>query len=150
MANDVRPRAPRETFQALYGLGRAFQPLPPEQRTDAQLEVLRELVIDLVMEVEALREALIREARRAGISPHATSYGQAYRDAALLTHDSRGFWLGEEKLLGVWHGWPDDRQRHHTPAGWRMREGVLMRRLGYSEQEIEQYAEEVDSVHQLT
>ncbi len=109
--------------------------------SDARVRVLTELVLDLVVEVEALRSAFLLAARAKGVAAKQTTYGRAYRDATLLTHDASGVSGGMEKLLARWLG---DRTEN-TLNGHRVRELAMLRRLGYSEDELKQYLEEAES-----
>src|SRR6266540_1591227 len=64
---------------------------------DPRTEVLFEMVCDLLMEVEALPEALLQSA--AGSGGKESAYARAYREIALLTHNSAGPSSGLDKLL---------------------------------------------------
>jgi hypothetical protein len=112
----------------------------------AEVRVLADLVLDLLIEVEALRCALLLEAKAKGVAGKDTTYGRAYRSTALLSHDAAGPSGGLEKLLAVWLG----DQADHSLNGFRLRELAMLRRLGYSEQELEEYARAAESYEMRT
>jgi hypothetical protein len=64
---------------------------------DPRTEVLFAMVCDLLMEVEALRETLLRS--NTGSGRKESAYARAYREIALLTHNSAGPSSGLDKLL---------------------------------------------------
>jgi hypothetical protein len=107
----------------------------------ARVRVLADLVLGLLVEVEALRSALLHEAEAKGVAGKQTAYGRAYRHAALLSHDAAGPSGGLEKLLAVWLGDQPDRSLN----GFRLRELAMLKRLGYSEQELEAYVQEAEA-----
>jgi hypothetical protein len=112
--------------------------------TTKKVEVLTELVLALLMEVEALRSALLEESQARGETLKNSSYGQAYRSTALLTHNAAGPSCGVEKLLERWVS--SRRTRNSIP----LRETLMLMRLGYSQEEIEKYAEEAESYEMRT
>src|SRR5262249_11571828 len=69
---------------------------------ESQVVALRELVIALLMEVEALRAANLAAAKSAGAALKDSDYARAYMETALLTHNSAGPSSGLEKLLARW------------------------------------------------
>jgi len=89
LANPPEPR--RRGF--LFGMGKK----PPP--SDPRLDLLLSMVIDLMMEVEALRAALL--AMESGTPDAKAGYSRAYRDTAYLTHNSAGPSGGLDKLLGA-------------------------------------------------
>jgi hypothetical protein len=104
----------------------------PDPRTD----ILVATTLQLMMEVEALRQALINlEAQGVG---SASAYGRAYRDTAYLTHNSAGPSSGLDKLLARFES--DDVEQ--PPSGREPRvweETPMLRRLRFSEEEISAY-----------
>lgn len=112
-------------------------------------EVLGRVVLDLLMEVEALRRAVQDLSDRAGAGDAGddalagrcgsrgprTAYAAAYADTACLTHDAHGTSGGWEKLLGTFYGQQSGGDR--APEGWR--ECLMLRRLGFSDQEVAEY-----------
>lgn len=119
----------------------------PEQR----LETLERIVLDLMMEIEALRSAMIRLTSRkgatvvgqcvldnpaAGVTPPHTVYGEAYLTTAWLSHWSAGPTCGQDKLVETFYG--DENQRANWDAG-RWREILILLRLGYDRQQLSQY-----------
>ena len=106
----------------------------PSEEGGRRLDSLTILVMDLMMEVEALRTALAAE----------SSYRDAYRETGLLTHNSAGPSMGWDKLLDEFYpGTKDGRGR-----GWR--ESLMLRRLGYSPDEIEAYRRDAEGMEVLT
>jgi len=99
-----------------------------------RVEALTALVVDLLAEVEALRQA------------HAThsAYRDAYRDVSVLTHNSAGPSSGWEKLLDRYY------PREASPDGRAWRESLMMRRLGFSPAEIEAYQREAEEAETYT
>jgi hypothetical protein len=102
-----------------------------------RLEALSRMVEVLMMEVEALRAALLE------VNPRA--YAKAYRETALLTHNSAGPTSGGHKLA----------QRFETngvPAlyGEPLREVIMMARLGFTNEEIRRYILDAEYMGQLT
>ena len=112
----------------------------------AKVRVLTDLVLDLLLEVEALRSALLLAAGAKGVAGKQTTYGRAYRSTALLSHDAAGPSGGWEKLLAVWLG----DQEEGPGNGPRLRELAMLKRLGYSEQELKAYVEEAEGYESRT
>ena len=75
--------------------------------------------------------------------PH-TAWRTALRGCR--THDAAGMSGGLEKLLAEWLGDQADR----TLNGFRLRELAMLKRLGYSEQELQQYLEEAEAYEMRT
>src|SRR5438128_6532909 len=67
-----------------------------------EVEALTHLVLTLLMEVESLRAAVLEDDRTTLASLKDSSYARAYRETALLTHNSAGPSTGIEKLLEHW------------------------------------------------
>jgi hypothetical protein len=115
---------------------------------DTRAKMLGRVVLDLLMEVEALRRAVKDLSDRAGaadagddalsgprhgVSSPRTAYAAAYLDTAWLTHWSAGPSGGWEKLLAEYYSW-DSR----LPE-WR--ECLMLERLGFSQADISNYKE---------
>jgi hypothetical protein len=109
-----------------------------------KLASLAEIVMALMMEVEALREAIIEESRVKGIAPKDSSYGKAYYQTALLTHNAMGPSDGWHKLARLFFS------NNTTPNGIALREALMLLRLGYSPEEIEEYAAKAEENEMLT
>jgi len=105
-----------------------FQHRARQNEIEQRFRLLTTAFIDLAMEVEALREAQI-----AG-----STYRQAYRDSALLTHDSTGPSSGIEKLLSRFY------PKSSGPDGRNWREVLVLERLGFTPKEILKYQEEAE------
>jgi hypothetical protein len=112
----------------------------------AKVCVLAELVIDLFVEVEALRSALLLSVEAKGLPGNQTTYGRAYRKTALLSHDATGPSGGLEKLLALWLG----DHPNHSQDGLRLRELAMLKPLGYSDPELQAYIEEAESYESRT
>jgi hypothetical protein len=127
---------------------------------DARIEVLVTLLMDLFVEVEALRESVIR---LDGVIPGArpvtgieidysglvfpcrkSIYQKAYLETAYETHNNGGPSGGLDKLLA----------RFYPPAaddmGRTWRECVLLDRLGFSQPEIAAYKRAAEEAEMLT
>jgi hypothetical protein len=112
-----------------------------------RVEALVKLVLDLLMEVEALREGLVQacdetrgeraqygyDCRCPGEFPEKARYQRAYLDTAYLIHNAAGPASGFEKLLARFY--PDDT----TASGRRWREVLMLERLGFTKEEIERF-----------
>lgn len=92
------------------------------------------VVMDLMMEVEALRRAIAS----------ASGYPEAYRSTALLTHDASGPSTGWDKLLHRFY--PEDQDAR----GRAWRESLMLRRLGCSSEDLEAYQREAEGMEVLT
>jgi hypothetical protein len=129
--------------RTLLGLLLGYEGTP-----DRRAQAVGRVVLDLLMEVEALRRAVQELSARAapadagddalarprhGLSAPRTVYAEAYADSAWLTHFSAGPSSGWEKLLAEFY-----------PGGLRendLRELELLRRLGVSDADLAAYAE---------
>lgn len=100
------------------------------------------LISDLLVEVEALREAVLRLS--AGAGTDTSSYREAYREAALIAHNSAGTRSGLDKLLDRFY--PGASESGEQP----MREVIMPRRLGMSQPEIEAFEKEAKELEMLT
>lgn len=129
----------RESFTPREMLLTLFQ-----KDTTEKVEVLKELVLALLMEVEALRSGLLEESQTRGVTLKNSSYGRAYLSTALLTHNAAGPSGGVEKLLERWVS------SRTTSNGISFREALMLMRLGYSQEEIENYAAEAESYETRT
>jgi len=85
---------------------------------DPRVELLIGLVLDLFLEVEALRATMLSTG--AGAAGKDSAYGRAYRDTAYLTHNSCGLSSGEEKLFALFY--------HAGGMGRAWRESLMLRR----------------------
>lgn len=114
-----------------------------------KVQMLTELVFELLREVEALRAAQINQAESQGIAPKESDYGKAYVNTALLTHNSAGPSGGLDKLLALWFGWTNQ----HIPRTHRRflaREVLILKRLGFTEQEITEYIKTAENFERRT
>ena len=122
---------------------------------NVQVNILVSLVLDLFMEVEALREALIKadgsllEAAAEGgtgsvLSLPRSTYRRAYLDAAFETHNNKGEYGGLDKLLAKFYPSSAD------DLGRTWRECLLLERLGFSSVEIDEYKRAAQNAEMLT
>lgn len=108
------------------------------RRLEAESALLRELVVNLMVEVEALRVLAIEDAQSGGEAV-GSRYERAYREAALLKHNSAGVVPGVMKLTA--------RFAEEDPWFGELR---LLRRLGYTQEQIDEYLEQADHVATYT
>ena len=126
----------------------------------ARMEVLAALVMDLFVEMEALREAVMRlegsthgaradasfERAHSGLvsANGKTVYQRAYLETAFETHNNGGPSGGLDKLLA----------RFYPPAADEMgrawRECLLLSRLGFSPSEIAAYKRAAEEAEMFT
>ena len=109
--------------------------LPPRSNDpERTLQTLTKVVLDLMMEIEALRETIAS----------GSTYHDTYRKAGLLTHNNAGPSSGWDKLIS--HFYPDDEStEEHT-----CRERLMMQRLGFSSSDIETYKREAEEMELYT
>lgn len=93
-----------------------------------------ELLQDLMMEVEALRAAMILQEGEAGGKE--SRYARTYLETARLTHYTTGPSTGLDKLLNLFY--PADTDS--DDRNWR--EALMLRRLGFSDVDIDQFKQE--------
>jgi hypothetical protein len=119
------------------------------RRGNPQANILVSLILDLFMEVEAMREALIRidsqifenstgddfelNYQNSILSFGKSTYQRAYLDAAFEIHNNEGQHGGLDKLLSRFY--PNAADIH----GRSWRECLLLERLGFSPMEIAEY-----------
>jgi hypothetical protein len=112
---------------------------------DPRIDVLVAMVFDLLMEVEALRAAHL--ASNNGARGTDSGYGRAYRDTAYLTHNAAGPSSGLEKLLGLFY--PAESEMDTGTSGtWR--ECLMLRRLGFSQDQVRAYMDDAERAETFT
>jgi len=127
---------------------------------NARVQVLETLVLDLFMEVQALRESVIyldqqtRGARASGaggpgyqgkiLSWGKSAYQKAYLETAYLTHHNGGPSGGLDKLLSEFYPATTD------DMGRTWRECLFLERLGISRAEIEEYKKAAEEAEMFT
>jgi len=83
-----------QTHESFLRYRRALTPWSHELSTEERLELLQGVVVDLLIEIDALRSTL------ADAAPELRkAYAARYRDAALLSHNGAGFMSPIEKVL---------------------------------------------------
>jgi hypothetical protein len=117
-----------EMMRALAGIPQGSAAKSAERR----IETLTTLVLTLATETEALRATL------ADIAPEA--YAERYRETLLLSHNSAGISLANGKILKLFFS----DERESCP------ELGMLRRLGASDEDIEDYLAERDRVSSYT
>jgi hypothetical protein len=126
----------------------------------ARIEVLAALLMDLFVEMEALREAVMRlegfspDARSGSCTGHChpgsglafgkTVYQRAYLETAFETHNNSGPSGGLDKLLSRFYPPAAD----ETGRAWR--ECLLLARLGFSPSEIAEYKRAAEEAEMFT
>ncbi len=141
-----RSKSAREIAWALSGMGE----LPD------RVAVLAQVVIDLLVEVEALRDALARTKAGGAARPaHGgydipctdaeltegkAAYPAAYVDAAFVPHNGAGPSSGLEKLLA----------RFYPADGAAPRETLMLDRLGFTEAEIARFHQAARQANDFT
>ena len=100
------------------------------------------MVSDLLVEVEALREAIIRLSASAGTDP--SFYRDAYRETALLSRNGAGPSTGLDKILARFYPGQSE------AGGQPLREVVMLRRLGMSQAELDAFEKEVERLATLS
>jgi hypothetical protein len=110
-----------------------------EGGSDPRIEVLVAMVFDLLMEVEALRKVVLGSGL--GVGGKDSAYGRAYAETAYLTHNALGPSSGLEKLLDLFY--PEKAEEKGPTWGERRtwRECLLLRRLGFSDEQVGAYKE---------
>ena len=116
------------------------KPSDPLALAYAEIAELRETVFDLLVEVEAIREALLRSP--VGSAGSRSTYAIAYRDTALLTHDSTGPSGGHDKLMARFYS--------GAPEHLDWRECLFLSRVGFSEDEIAKYKDKAEEAETYT
>lgn len=120
--------------------------------SDERIANLERIVLDLMMEIEALRACLIKASpvtqteasddvltpAPGGVDGEHTPYGEAYLKTAWLTHWAAGPSSGFDKLLDLFY----------LPS--RYREQLMLERLGYSQEQIQQFIESVHAAETCT
>lgn len=130
--------------------------------SDERLATLERIVLDLMMEIEALR-ACVMELSSSAVRPEENSdalapspggvdgdhspYGKAYMQTAWLTHWAAGPTSGFDKLLKHFYGRSSTSKGAH-PGQYR--ELLMLQRLGYSEAQIAQYVQNADAAETCT
>ena len=127
-----------------------------------RVATLERIVLDLIMEIEALRTTMIAivspqdpetvddhvlDDSAPGVSGPHTVYGKAYLKTAWLTHWSAGPSCGHDKLLEQFYG---DEYQGETWNPDRWREMLMLFRLGYNHQQRRQYVESAQAAEICT
>ncbi len=108
---------------------------------DERNMTLLNIVSDLLVEVEALRETVLQLSVRVGSD---ASYRDAYRETALLSHNSAGPSSGLDKILALFY------TNESGAEGRTWREDIMLRRLGMSQAELDAFQKEAMGLEILT
>lgn len=127
----------REILRTLF----RDQDLGLRSQSDPRAKVLRNLVFDLMMEVNALRDTCKRLSE---LSPEPRTYADSYRASALLTHNAAGPSDGTEKLIERFYS------GEATASLKSMRELSFMAELGFSDPEIQGYVSDASTAETFT
>ncbi len=111
---------------------------------DIEINALRKILFHLIREIEALRETNLQEANLNGILPKQSVYGQVYERVYLRSYNSAGPWSGYEKFLWDWF------HKGQVNARDNPDELMMLRKLGYSDIEIQEYLNKVTEVSEYT
>ena len=127
---------------------------------NARVQVLERLVLDLFMEIQALRQSVIQIDERAlgaKVSGNGevgyqgqilawgkSAYQKAYLETAYLTHDNGGPSGGLDKLLSEFYPAATD------DMGRTWRECLFLERLGFSPAEIAAYKKAAEEAEMFT
>jgi hypothetical protein len=115
---------------------------------DPRTEALVAVVLDLLMEVEALRAAVVTVSGEA--SGKDSAYGRAYRSTAYLTHNASGPSSGLDKLLALFYPAEAETDSGGSTGRRAWRERLMLHRLGFSEEEIREYKDEAEQAETFT
>jgi hypothetical protein len=115
---------------------------------DPRIEVLVAMVFDLLMEVEALRAVVA--ASKLGAGGKDSDYGRAYQETAYLTHNACGPSSGLEKLLARFYPPQADEQAPSWRQRRSWRECLLMRQLGFTDDDVRAYQDSAEQAETLT
>ncbi len=123
------------------------QTLMEALRPDASPEArqwLLDVLLSLILEITALREAYLEIARENGIAPKDSNFAKAFRRLGITSHNGAGVTLGVEKLLQVW--------ACSQRRGWRQPcpETEILKALGFTDEDIEDYNVEAEFVTGLS
>jgi hypothetical protein len=115
---------------------------------DPRIEVLVAIVFDLLMEVEALRKVV--SASKLGVGGKDSAFCRAYEETAYLTHNACGPSSGLEKLLALFYPRSADEEGRRSWGRRTWRECLLLRRLGFSDEEVRAYKEAAERAETFT
>jgi hypothetical protein len=135
----------RTVFERLFHHHSAPAIAGDQDARDQRLQDLSQVVSQLLLEVEALRAAVIELEARQGMRGPGSPYAKAYRETFLLSHNSAGVRPGPFKVMDAY-----DDGKVPDWYGYPLREVVMLKRLGYTDEEIAEYRSDVDHVSQLT
>ncbi len=105
-----------------------------------EIKVLRKIIFHLIREIDILRETNIQKSILENQSPKDSIYGKLYKEICIESYNSAGPSSGEEKIMWDWFNRNDE-----LPD-----ETIMLRKLGYSEDEIKKYLEKIAEVSQYT
>jgi hypothetical protein len=105
-----------------------------------EIKVLRKIIFHLIREIDILRETNIQKSILENQSPKDSIYGNLYKEICIESYNSAGPSSGEDKIMWDWFNRNDE-----LPD-----ETIMLRKLGYSEDEIKKYLEKIAEVSQYT
>lgn len=129
---------------------------------DERIQTLEQIVLDLMMEVEALRATVteltstigpgneggdVLDDGPAGVAGPHTAYGKAYLETAWRSHWVAGLSSGWDKILEQFYG--GDASDAALGANGR-RELLMLRRMGYNDAQLAQYLDSARAAETCT
>lgn len=143
---DVSTRSPFERlFHSHKAPAGASAGASEDSSRDQRLEDLSFVVSQLLLEVEALRATVIAMEARAGFTGSRSAYAIGYRETFLTSHNSAGARPGAFKVMDGFHA-RDVPDLYGRP----LREVVMLGRLGFTDDEIQEYYRQAAHACQLT
>ena len=118
------------------------------EKGDPRIEALVAMVFDLLIEVEALRKVVL--ASKLGVGGKTSAYGRAYEETVYLSHNACGPSSGLEKLLALFYPQKAEKDGQSWPERRTWRECLLLRRLGFTEEEVRAYKEAAEQAETFT
>ena len=105
-----------------------------------EIKVMRKIIFHLIREIDILRETNIQRSIQENQSPMDSIYGKLYKEICIESYNSAGPSSGEDKIIQDWFNRNDE-----LPD-----ETIMLRKLGYSEDDIKKYLEKIAEVSQYT
>jgi hypothetical protein len=136
-------------LQTLFGRKAKSESEDLLARAQSEIQQLRTVVFELHVEVEAIRETLLKSPLGSGGS--SSVYAQSYYETALLTHNAMGPSGGYEKLARLFYeGDSKSIESICYAHGDDWRECLFMKRLGFPPKQISEYRREAEGAEILT
>lgn len=114
---------------------------------DPKIDLLVSVVCDLLMEVEALRATVLEMQKTE--HTETTGYAKHYRDTAYLVHNGAGKSSGIAKLLQLFYAPSPEKGAEVAGHARSWREVLMLRRLGFDENEIREFKQDAQIAETL-